>query len=316
MSKTLLDRADFVPVTTSEVMNPQDLPFAYRWMQRGFYAVYEGELLANEGRLKASWGLEIDYVNDRSRTGEPSSIGYTLYVDNAGAALKNWLDWPVLFVRFFDIAPLGKEDVDVTSPGLGRISCFKTLHKAKGFTPINKTAWYDEASSLLIKMEVHTLVAVNLYSCVLSEASPFFLRMHESKSSTPPFVSPVIAEPEFSLPATVIDTTGINQEIADEVARRNFVRAAHLATLSGVDIKATRALQRKALQQYIEEFNNFEGANILVQQYGLSKVEVRETANEVLSNREVAMRPVVCFDKGKVVAKTLEDRVRQWLRLF
>src|SRR5437773_12138904 len=143
-SKSLSEREDFFPIETSEVTNPRHLPFAYKWMQKGFYAIYKGELVNDKNKLtKSNWGLEVNYVNDHSKHGDPSSLGYTLYMSKDGESIGNWLNWPVLFVRYFNIQhPLGNEKVNV--PFLGTISCFKAMRGPENFAGVNRTMWYDE----------------------------------------------------------------------------------------------------------------------------------------------------------------------------
>jgi len=150
-------------------------------MSKGFYAVYEGEQVNNEGQTtRVSWGIQIDHANDPTRDG---SLGYTLYAGRGGEYFGNWFDQPTLFVRYYNIPHLlGDEEVNI--PGLGRVSCFKAQRGPQGYSAIQKTLWYDDKTSLLVKMEVHTLDKTKIYSCVLSEFSPLLIQAHTS--GTPP----------------------------------------------------------------------------------------------------------------------------------
>jgi hypothetical protein len=146
-------------------------------MSNGFYAVYEGEKVNNEGETtKVSWGFQVDHVNDPTRDG---SLGYTLYAGRGSEYFGNWFDQPTLFVRYYNIPHLlGDEEVDI--PGLGRVSCFKAQRGPKGFSATQKTLWYENRTSLLVKMEVHTLDNAKIYSCLLSEFSPLLIQAHAS----------------------------------------------------------------------------------------------------------------------------------------
>jgi hypothetical protein len=42
-TKSLSAREEFFPITSTEVLKPKGLPFSYKWMSKGFYALYEGE---------------------------------------------------------------------------------------------------------------------------------------------------------------------------------------------------------------------------------------------------------------------------------
>ncbi len=199
---SLSERKDFVPITSTEVLKPKGLPSSYRWMSKGFYALYKGEQVNNEGiSKKSSWGVEIDYINDSTKDG---SLGYTLYVGRDGESFGNWFDQPTLFVRYYNIThPLGNEQVNI--PGLGKVSCFKAQRGPQGYSAVKKTLWYDEKTSLLVKMDVHTLDGTRIYSCLLSEFSPLLSQVHTSMSSSVQRSSvaaqQVISEQNYSRPS-------------------------------------------------------------------------------------------------------------------
>lgn len=206
-TKSLSERKDFVPITSTEVLKPNGLPSSYRWMTKGFYALYESEQVNNDGiSKKSNWGIEVDYINDPAKDG---SLGYTLYVGRDGESFGNWFDQPTLFVRYYNIThPLGNEQVNI--PGLGKVSCFKTQRGPQGYSAVKKTLWYDEKTSLLVKMDVHTLDGTRIYSCLLSEFSPLLSQVYSSISSSVQrstvavqavAVQQVIAEQNYSRPA-------------------------------------------------------------------------------------------------------------------
>jgi hypothetical protein len=204
---SLSERNDFVPITSTEVLKPKGLPFSYKWMSKGFYALYEGEQVNNEGSSKrSSWGFEVDYINDATKDG---SLGYTLYMSRDGESFGNWFDQPTLFVRYYNIAhPLGNEKVNI--PGLGQVSCFKTQRGPQGYSAVKKILWYDEKTSLLVKMEAHTLDGAKVYSCLLSEFSPLLSQVHTSMGSSGRRSSvaaqQVISEQNYSRPSKSVPT--------------------------------------------------------------------------------------------------------------
>jgi hypothetical protein len=102
------------------------------------------------------------------------------------------------------------------------------------------------------------------------------------------------------------------EEIRLETRNGNFVRAAHLAAQTGVARERVRELQCKAVRQFIEELQNFEGAKKLISEYGLSLEEVRSILQSVLESPRTHTERRTCFEgkKGRMTAMTLAQRIK------
>lgn len=163
-------RPDFVPIQTSEVLDPKFLPEDYSWMDRGHYALYTGHLTeGGNPPVDANWAWEVDYVKGTPKEGKISCLGYTLFLERESESLGNWLNWPILFVCFFR-APQFVSSIYLDTP-LGKANCLK-VPRSTGDGYVTATLYYEKRTMTLVKMEVHSdLDGKQLYSGTISETN-------------------------------------------------------------------------------------------------------------------------------------------------
>ena len=167
-------RPNFIAVESSEVIEPKFLPRDYAWMEKGHYAIYKGELTESAQQpVNANWAWEVNYVKGVTKQGKISCLGYTLFVEDSGESLGNWLSWPVLFTCFFRILP-SIDSTYIETP-LGITDCFK-LSRSIGSGYVTAKLYYEKDTTTLVKMDVHSdLDEQQLYSGILSETN---INMH------------------------------------------------------------------------------------------------------------------------------------------
>jgi hypothetical protein len=137
-------------------------------MNKGTFFVYRGYMSEGAEPVASEWGLEVDHVNDLSKEGEPSALGYTLY-HAKGEFLQNWLNLPTLFPHFFHLRPIGREEVRTP---IGVFPCVKTMRGPENFCAVNKYLWYHEPLGCLMKIEVKLIDdAKRIYDCSVVEVS-------------------------------------------------------------------------------------------------------------------------------------------------
>jgi len=91
------------------------------------------------------------------------------------------------------------------------------------------------------------------------------------------------------------------REFQRALAHRRFIRALALARRLSVDEQRMRALQREVLQQFLVEYQNFDGANRLQAEYGLTAEELTVLMNELLQDKEMETRTTSSWQTGKSV---------------
>ena len=168
MSVLISNRSEFTAVTSSEVQSPTSIPRRYAWMTKGTFFVFNGRMIEGTAADASEWGLEINYVNDFSKDGKPSALGFTVFFAR-GEYFQNWLSWPTLFPHFFNLKSLGHEEVAID---LGVFPCLKVIRGPENYCGVNKYMWYHDQLGCLIKMEVKSIDdSKSFYECSLVEAS-------------------------------------------------------------------------------------------------------------------------------------------------
>lgn len=79
------------------------------------------------------------------------------------------------------------------------------------------------------------------------------------------------------------DEPSIEQELAEALRLKNFVRAALLAWQLKRPDQEIKELQKKALHQFIVEFRNAEGVLALAQEYQFTKVELASFFRQLMA---------------------------------
>jgi hypothetical protein len=91
------------------------------------------------------------------------------------------------------------------------------------------------------------------------------------------------------------------REFQRAMAHRHFIRALALARRLSMDEQRIRALQREVLRQFLVEYQNFDGANRLQAEYGLTAEELTVLMNELLPDKELETRTTFFWHTGKSV---------------
>lgn len=160
MEYTLLSRRDNFKALFSIDLVGYRLTSDYaQVLRKGFGLIYKGQL--NEfgiGMVPSTWGWEVNYVNGRSPSGEPSCLGYTLFLEKGTYTPFDWLFKPPdLFISLF--GPVNKTSRDSVQTSVGNILCFKEA----GMPRAEKaTFWYASQSSLLVKAAVYGAGSIEL----------------------------------------------------------------------------------------------------------------------------------------------------------
>lgn len=100
------------------------------------------------------------------------------------------------------------------------------------------------------------------------------------------------------------------QEFQRALAHRHFIRALELARQLSVDEQRIRALQREVMRQFLVEYQNFDGANRLQAEYGLTAEELTVMMNELLQDKELETRTTFSWQTGKPVYLSVATQIR------
>ena len=93
----------------------------------------------------------------------------------------------------------------------------------------------------------------------------------------------------------------LNREFAKALKNQNYTRAAWIAQVQNRPKEEIRALQEKALKQYIVEYRNAQAVQTLIEEYHFSNAELQHLVQSILQqmrNEQAA---------GKNVAKSQFD---------
>lgn len=102
------------------------------------------------------------------------------------------------------------------------------------------------------------------------------------------------------------------QEFQRALAHRRFIRALELARQLSIDEQQIRALQRDVLRQFLVEYQNFDGANRLQAEYGLTVEELTIMMNELLQDKELETRTTFSWQTGKVLYLSVANHLRHF----
>ncbi len=102
------------------------------------------------------------------------------------------------------------------------------------------------------------------------------------------------------------------EEFERERARGNFVRAASLAQQLSLDEQTVRELQRAALGQFLAEFQNFEGAAKLIEDYGFTAEELHQLVEQQLARPELAAQRAFSLFSGKPEHLSIAEQIRRF----
>lgn len=100
------------------------------------------------------------------------------------------------------------------------------------------------------------------------------------------------------------------QEFQRALAHRRFIRALELARQLSMDEQCVRALQREVLRQFLVEYQNFDGANRLQAEYGLTAEELTVLMNELLQDKELETQTTFSWQTGKPVYLSVATQLR------
>jgi hypothetical protein len=119
-----------------------------------------------------------------------------------------------------------------------------------------------------------------------------------------------------------MEEKSLPDQLKEEIARKQYTRAALLAASLGLPEEEVKGLRLKALWQMSAVSRNFPGTKILAQQYGYSKGEVAElltkrAAEEKERGEYKSIEP--CYDQssGKYLSfeEWLDKLLKQWDKL-
>jgi hypothetical protein len=102
------------------------------------------------------------------------------------------------------------------------------------------------------------------------------------------------------------------QEFQRALAHRRFIPALALARQLSMDEQQIRALQRDVLRQFLVEYQNFDGANRLQAEYGLTVKELTIMMNELLQDKQLETRTTFSWQTGKAVYLSVANQLRHF----